>query len=139
MEVEAVFSKSKSYPSTNFRSTSAVNDSKLKHEFVDVVSLDPLPSKNVSEITSEKDEFDPQGDSKNILRIRTSSLSLKNDGVGCREDMNQNEETSKICNTKKSGKLSFSITSILQACTQRSNKSHGSANTRFKFRSGLSL
>lgn len=130
MEVEAVFSKAKNYPPTNFRSTNVIND-KDKPHFIDVVSIDPLMSKNISEITYENDNLNFQEGSKKMLRITSSSLGLNNDRVGCKDDMGNNEETAKICNTKKG--LSFSITNILQTCKQRSNKSHGSSNTRFAF------
>ena len=107
-----------------------MND-KLKHEFIDVVGIDSLTSKKISEIKSENDNLNFQESSKKMLRISSSSLGLNNDSVGRKDDVGNNEETVNICNTKKGGSLSFSITNILQTCKQRSNKSHGSANTRF--------
>ena len=130
MEVDTVFTKAKNYSSTNSRSTSADIDN-AKHDFIDVVGTDSITSINISELASENDILNFQEGSTKMLRISSSSLGLNNDRVGCKEDMGNNEVTAKMCNTKKSGSLSFSITNILQTCKERSTKSHGSVTTRY--------
>ena len=99
----------------------------------------------MSKIKSETDDLNFQEGSKKLkmLRVTSSSINIDNDrvgGGGCNDDAMRNveHETLKIHKTKKSDShISFSITNILQACTQRpnniNNNSHGRENKRLDY------
>ena len=58
-----------------------------------------------------------------MIRVPSPVLDVENNQLVCKDRMENNQnETSKIHHkTKKCDNLSFSISSILQACTQRPN------------------
>ena len=58
-----------------------------------------------------------------MLRVPSPVLDVENNQLVCKDRMENNQnETSEIHHkTKKCDNLSFSISSILQACTQRPN------------------